>query len=307
MNKKLIKFIIKLIVSAGLLAWIIIQTNWEEVFTALSEADLWKIIVYVLVLLLGMVISSYKWKVLVNFKNIHHPFKDFFRFYLAGTLVNSFMPSFIGGDTFRAYQIGKTDKKYVEAASTVMIDRITGFVGFTILVLVFGLLNIKTVLGNKVLIIANVLVLLSLSFDIVVAKIKKLSSWKRIYKYLPEKVPALIEEIDRYNNSRILPRAIILSVLFAFAGVALSNYVLFWALGIHIGLLNYLSVIFIISIISSLPISINNIGIKEWAYITFFGIFGVNTSLVIAAALLSRLIQMLISLLALPTYLRSRG
>lgn len=306
MNKKLIKFIIKLTVSAGLLAWIIIQTNWEEVFIALSEIELWKIIIYVLTLFLGMVISSYKWKTLVNFKNIHHPFKDFFRFYLAGTLVNSFMPSFIGGDTFRAYQIGKTNKKYAEAVSSVMIDRITGFVGFTVLVFVFGLLNIKTVLGNKVLIIANVLVLLSFSFNIVTAKIKKLSSWKRIYKYIPEKVLALIEEVDRYNSSRILPRAIILSVLFALVGVALSNYILFWAVGIHIGLLDYLSVIFLISIISALPISINNIGLKEWAYITFFGLFGVSASLVVTAALLSRFIQMLISLLALPTYLRSR-
>lgn len=307
MNKKNIKFIIKFSISAILLTWIIIQTNWEEVFIALSEAKAWKIVIYILALLLGMAISAYKWKILVNFKNIRRPFRDFFRFYLAGTLVNSFMPSFIGGDTFRAYQIGKEDKKYVEAASTVMIDRITGFIGFTILVIVFGLLNIKTVLANKVLIIADVLVLLSFSFDILLAKIKKLSSWKRIYKYLPEKILALIEEIDHYNSSQIVSKAISFSMLFALVGVALSNYILFWALGIHIGLLNYLSVIFLISIISSLPISINNIGIKEWAYITFFGLFGVNTSLVIAAALLSRLIQMLISLLALPTYLRSKN
>jgi hypothetical protein len=54
------------------------------------------------------------------------------------------------------------------------------------------------------------------------------------------------------------------------------------------------------------PLSINNIGIKEWAYVTFFALVGVSVEIAVTAALLSRFIQMLISFIALPYYLRNR-
>lgn len=307
MNKKLLKFIIKLIVSAGFLSWIIIKTNWQEVWVHLREVDVWKLFIYACVILLGIVISAYKWQMIASLKNMRFPLRYFFKFYLIGTFLNNFMPSFIGGDTFKAYQIGKHDKRYVEAASTVMIDRITGFAGASILVFLFSLLNIQTVFQNKILLIMNALIIASFVFDVLVAKIKSLPFFEKIRAWLPEKILHLLDELGQYNKSAVLKKAIVLSMVFGMVGVALANYILFWAVGIHIGLLDYLSVIFIISIISALPISINNIGLKEWAYITFFGLFGVSASLVVTAALLSRFIQMVISFFALPAYLRSKN
>jgi hypothetical protein len=71
-------------------------------------------------------------------------------------------------------------------------------------------------------------------------------------------------------------------------------------------MLDYLSIVFLISIVSAIPVSINNIGIKEWAYITFFGFFGIASSGALVAALLSRIVQMLISFAALPYYLKNK-
>lgn len=101
-----------------------------------------------------------------------------------------------------------------------------------------------------------------------------------------------------------MKKAILWGMAFDFVGIAFSNYILFLALGAEISILNYLSVIFLISIISSLPVSINNIGIKEWAYITFFGVFGLPSSTVVAVAIVGRIVQMLMSFFALPVYLR---
>jgi uncharacterized membrane protein YbhN (UPF0104 family) len=95
-------------------------------------------------------------------------------------------------------------------------------------------------------------------------------------------------------------------MVFALLGVAAANYVLFWSLGVKISLLDYLSVIFLISIVSAIPVSINNIGIKEWAYVTFFGFFGVNSAVVIAIAIISRFLQMLFSFFALPIYIKNK-
>jgi len=101
-------------------------------------------------------------------------------------------------------------------------------------------------------------------------------------------------------------KSVMMGGIFSIVGMALANYVLLLAFGVHIGIINYLSVIFIITIVSSIPISINNIGLKEWAFVTFFGIFGVNSAAVTAVSIVSRFLQMFISFAALPMYLKTK-
>jgi glycosyltransferase 2 family protein len=306
---KYLKFILKLAVSLGFAAWIILKTDWAQVWQYAQEISLWKMALYIFFIIFGMVVSSYKWKMLGDFKNIKHSHWDYFRFYQAGTFINNFMPSFIGGDTFRAYQIGRSEKKYVEAVSTVLIDRFTGLVGSTILVVVFSLLNFQAIMHNKLLLIIDAIIIIFLIGDLFLDRIHRFSFWKKISPHLPQKIVSLFAEIDGYGNgngSHILRRTTWWGMVFGVIGVAIPNYILFWALGIHVGILDYLSVIFLISIITAVPISVNNIGVKEWAYVTFFGAFGANAAAMVTISVLSRFVQMIISFFALPTYLKSK-
>ena len=305
MFKKYTKLLFKILVSAVFLFWIIFKVDWTSVIENVSNLNGFYLIFYILAVILGIIISSYKWKVLANFKGIKLNFLEFFKFYLTGTFINNFMPSFVGGDTFKAYETGKAQGKYIEATSAVFMDRITGLFGATILALIFSLLNIAKVIDSKVLIIINIIIALSFLTDIFIAKVRKYAFWSRLGKYFPDKVVAFVADLGTYNNdSKIFRKTILLAFVFDFIGIALANYILFLAFGIQIGILDYMSVIFLISIVSAVPISINNIGIKEWAYITFFGVFGLSSSGVIAVAIASRMIQMLISFFALPIYLK---
>lgn len=302
------KFILKILVSLGFLAWIILKTDWGQVLFYLDKIAVWKLIIYIILILIGILISSYKWKILAEFKDIKtNTFKDYCRFYLTGTFINNFMPSFIGGDTFRAYQIGKPEKKYIEAASSVMADRITGFIGMSILALLFSLINLQVTLHNRFLLSIDFILILSFALDILIAKTRNRALWKKILSLLPQKIARFIMEVQNYSaDPKVLIRSILWGAIFQFVGVAIANFLLFWALGIQISVVNYLSVIFLISLISSIPVSINNIGLKEWAYVTFFGIYGLPAAAVVTVSILSRFIQMFISFLALPTYLRAK-
>jgi glycosyltransferase 2 family protein len=303
--KKYAKLFLKIFVSLAFLFWVVFKVDWGEVLQDIRSIDIPYLVVYVLTVLLGMIISAYKWKVLANFKKIYLSFGDFFKYYLTGTFINNFMPSFVGGDTFKAYETGKRQGRYIEAASAVIMDRITGLFGATILALIFTILNIKHVIGNTTLIVVNLLILFSFALDILIPKVRKHPFWGRFKKYLPEKLVAFIIDLGTYNgNSKILKKSVYLSFLFSFVGVATANYILFLALGLQMNILDYLSVIFLISIVASVPVSINNIGIKEWAYITFFGVFGLEATQVVSVAIISRFIQMFISFFALPIYLR---
>jgi len=314
MKKKTLKFLVKLLISFGFLAWIIFRVNWQEVWALLRKIEPKFIVAYFVVLIAGIAVSAYKWKKLAEFKKINLSFVDSFKLYLTGTFVNNFMPSFIGGDTYRAYQIGKKDKKYPEAASSVVMDRLTGLFGAMILSLIFSLGNFKTISQNHILVVLNLIILVSVILVILFFITRRAVIWKKfathkskVTKYIPENFLKFISELTHYHNSTsVLLQAVLWSFAFGLIGLAATNYVLFLALGVKINPLDYLSVIFLISFISSIPISINNIGIKEWAYITFFGFFGVGTSVVITVAILSRFLQMFLSFLAFPVYLRGR-
>lgn len=307
-SKKALKFSLKLLVSAGFLFLVLYKVNWSEVVFYLSEIRWWQIVLYMAVVLFGMVISAHKWRFLASHKGFHFPLWEFFKLYLTGSFINNFMPSFIGGDTYRAYELGRPEKKYPEAASSVMMDRITGFVGGSVLAFVFAIFNLDNILKSKVLIGFYLLLILSFGFDIFVARLRHSAYFRgKIGKWIPEKIKEFLRELGSYNNdSGILTRTTVWGAIFAFVGVAIPNYILFRSLGIQINIMDYLSTIFIISIISAIPISINNIGLKEWAYVTFFGIYGVSGASVVSVALLSRFLQMLLSFFALPMYLKSK-
>ena len=307
-NKKTLKFLIKLLITLAFTAWIIYSTSWKDVWFYVSEIRPIYLVIYVIVLFLGFWISAKKWELLAKFKNIRLPSTEFFQLYFIGTFINNFMPSFIAGDAYKAYEIGKRDENYTQAASTVMMDRITGLVGATILALIFIFFNFKSLVESRLLIASSAILLLSLGVDCLMPQIRKIAWLKRlVYRLAPQKITEFLRELGSYNHdSKVLGHSVFYSILFSLIGVGALNYVLFLALGIEVNLPDYLSVIFLISVISALPVSINNIGIKEWAYVTFFGIFGLNPAGVLTVAIVSRTIQMVVSFFALPLYLERK-
>ena len=307
-KNKTIKFTIKALVSLGFISYVVMKVNWTDVLSDIKRVSWWQAILYIVVLTIGMIISSYKWKLLADCKKFKLSLFEYFKFYLSGTFINNFMPSFVGGDAYKAYQVGRADGRYTEATSTVVIDRITGVAGAMMLAIFFSILNIREVVHSKVLIIVNIIILISLFSDFIIAAMKKSDFWKRMARrFIPERICHLIREIYSYgDNRKIMKKAILLAMVYDIIGIALVNYVLFWSLGIRINILDYLSVIFLTSIVASVPVSINNIGIKEWSYIAFFGVFGIASSPVVTVAILSRALQMIVSFFALPIYLKGR-
>lgn len=306
MNKKILKFAMKFAVSMAFVVWLVFKMDWESVFLNIKDISLWMIPFYVIVFVSGMLISAYKWKILAEFKGFQISLKKSFQLYLTGTFINNFMPSFIGGDTYRIYQIGKSQKKYVSGAVSVVLDRLTGFAMAMMLSVVFLILDWGEISKHFLLSIMTLALIFFLLIMANLGTIMKFSIWKKILFFIPEKFFELLKNFSDFKESLVFKKALFFSVVFNLIGLAGTNYILFQALGIQIRPLDYLAVIFLISIVSSIPVSINNIGIKEWAYVTFFGFFGVSASGVIAVALLSRILQMLVSFTALPAYLQSK-
>ncbi len=301
---------LKACISIAFIAWLIYKVKWNDVWNTLRLVEVKYVIWYTIFVLLGMLASAKKWHIIARFKGFHRTVFGCFRAYLTGTFINNFLPGFIGGDMFRAYWLGKQKESYTLAISTILFDRLSGLLTAGFLACVFSFLIFDTVIQSSLWSLC--LVLLTISFIGIVfwgmlwKQISGLSVVQSIVRFLPYKVQIFLYEVSHYFRKEILLPTIGFSFLFNILGVGIANLLLFQAFGQTIPILDFFAVIFLVSIISSIPISVNNIGIKEWAYFTFFTLIHVNPETAITVALVSRLIQMLLSFFALPDFLHRK-
>jgi uncharacterized protein (TIRG00374 family) len=307
MKKKLF-LLIKIVVTAGLVFWLIQRVDWTTVGGKLYDVSLPLLMLYVVFQLLGNVISARKWQIIAGFKGLHFTLKEGFFAYLTGAFINNFLPSTIGGDAYRGLWLADKTEAKAASLSTVVFDRFIGLWTTAVLALCGSVLLWPFFFESVPLAIVLMSVIIFLVADLIITYLYCRPWFHGLVDRIPfHKPKRLLQEVIFYTKQHIWWRTSFWSALFVFSGIALSNFTLFHALGSDIDFLHFLSVIFLVTIISAVPLSINNIGIKEWAYVTFFGLFAVSAETAVTAALLSRFMQMLISFAALPHYLASRG
>src|SRR5258708_40333814 len=59
------------------------------------------------------------------------PYPTLLRLYFVGTFFNSFLPSGIGGDAYKAVRIGRARGGIASAFASVFLDRFAGFIGLS--------------------------------------------------------------------------------------------------------------------------------------------------------------------------------
>lgn len=305
--RKAFFFSIKVIVSVGLVLWLIERVDWPVVGARLYDVSVPLLFLYIFFQLAGNLISSRKWQIIASFKDLHFSVKDGFFTYLTGAFINNFLPSTIGGDAYRSVWLAQRTGARAASLSTVVFDRFIGLWTMALLALAFSPFLFPFIETNAPLALTLMALAAFFVLDLFVTYAYCQPWLHRFVAVIPfQKIRRLFEEIIFYTKRHIWWRTSLWSASFIFVGVALSNFTLFHALGSDIGVFPFLSVIFLVTIISAVPLSINNIGIKEWAYITFFALVGVSVETAVTVALLSRFLQMLISFIALPQYLSTR-
>jgi uncharacterized protein (TIRG00374 family) len=303
--KKTLIFSLKIVVSVGLVIWLIDRVDWSVVLTKLTAVSLPLLFLYIIFQLLGNVISTKKWQTIARFKDLHFTLKEGFFAYLTGTFINNFLPSTIGGDTYRALWLAKKSGARAASFSTVVFDRFIGLWTIALLALLFSPVLMPFIKESVPLSITYIVLVIFFVIDLIITYVYCKAWFHRLVARLPFfKLRRFLEEIIFYTKKHVWLATSLWSGLFIAVGLVLSNFTLFHALGSEVSILPFASAMFLVAIVASVPLSINNIGIKEWAYIAFFGLIGVNIETAVTVALLSRFIQMILSFIALPQYLR---
>lgn len=117
--------ILRVLISVGLLAFVLWQNDPNTILDELRQADPRYLLAAFLLYVLGLVIRACRWLVLVRGLDPAVPFGRLLRLYFVGQFFSSFLPSQYGGDVVRALELTQ-DTDSSAAIGTVLVDRLTG-------------------------------------------------------------------------------------------------------------------------------------------------------------------------------------
>ena len=134
--KPVIFFLLKLLISAGLIGYFLSRIHIERFLQTFASANFSYIALALGVYLVAQGISAVRWATLARPLGIKTPFKDLIQYYLIGMFFNLFAPSTVGGDVTRVYYLVKDEEAHakgrpvttVHAAMSVLMDRAIGMV-----------------------------------------------------------------------------------------------------------------------------------------------------------------------------------
>ena len=289
----------KVFVSLVLIALIFYKIDLSQWLAVVKSAQMPGLSLAFLLVIFSIVISALKWQVLLSSLDVHVPIHRLTTSYFVGLFFNNFLPTNIGGDVVRIYDVGRYTGKKTEAAASVIVERIlAGFaLGLTALIAIF----ISFDRSRSFLWLIISFMLLCVVFLLLVTN-------RSILHYLNDRLlPGLFSIKERARDVAdaihkcSINRALVIQVLgwslvFQLL-VVLVNYLIFLSLGLKVSLVYCLIFIPLISALSLLPISVNGLGVREGAYIFFFGQVGLNTAQSVSASLVFFVLVVLSSLI----------
>lgn len=299
-------FVFKVVMATVLIVLLVMKVDWKEIWGEVSRASLPFLFAAIGLYVAGLFMCIERWWRAAQYKKFSMTFRNATEFYFAGLFLNNFLPSFFGGDAYQSYILGKSEKRYPAAISTVMFTRFIGLWATIILFFVFGFLGFGRIFAQPLFALFGVALFLFMLVNVALTYVYAHPRFQKLFDRLPAKLRKFFKEIDRYAKWNFLRENFVLSAVFAIVGVGMFNLMIFFALGEKVPIMPYLATVFLISLVSSLPVSINNIGLKEWAYYTFFPLIGVRPEAALAVALLGRFIQILVSVAGAPFFLKEK-
>ncbi len=298
--KPLIILLLKVVVSGGLLAYLLSRIHPERFLQTFATAKYSYIGLAMLVYLVTQGFSAVRWTALARPLGIKTPFKAMLRYYLIGMFFNLFAPGTVGGDVSRVYYLVRDEEMRaqghsvttVHATMSVLMDRAIGMV-----VLVWlgaaGLLLFPHYAVPHTARVATFLLSVGLLLGALITPLLR--------RLLPEDGHHLLVKLRLMFRSyrthwRALLEAALLSLVVHLIQ-AWMHVLMGRALDLNVPYSFAIIVYPLVGTFAAIPISLNGLGLREGGYIFLLAVIGIGNEKGIAFGLLLFLVVALDSLI----------
>lgn len=290
-NKKL-RGLLQILLSVTLLIFLISRVGLGEIIRVFTEIEpIWYLAAFLL-FQTNILIRAYRWTILLHALNTRPPFRHMAYLYYLGFFANNFIPSGFGGDVVKVLNIRQKYGRGANALSSVVMDRLTGLLGTSLIALIALVWNsINRIDTNLPDLLWTLVAIISITIPAAFLFIR----WTNPINFLEKKYPK-IQKLPFYSKIKelaatvnqypllVLLKALIISLPFTF-NLILIQYAIARALGVQLPLSIFSLFAPLIAIVNLLPISFNGLGTREAVYLLLYTPIGVPTANAIAMSL----------------------
>ncbi len=292
----------------GILFWRLPEVSISELFPSPTPATWLWIAAAIGVHLVAYALQNLRWALVSDTLAIPLAFRRLFGHLLAGEFVSNALPTSFGGDVVRVMRQGRDVGDYADSFASTSLERLTGWLVLPIISaigLTFGADYRHLGAASTVAILTNVVTLIALVGLLWVAghprgagRLVGRTGWRR---YLGAVHLGIVAFRGR--------RAQAVKVLVAGLGFQLLQCVSVWcaARALRIDEVTMVATMAFFpptAVLQNFPLALGGLGVREAAFVLFFGALGVSDSRAIGLGLLVYLVFVAASLAGAPSFAR---
>lgn len=274
-------FILKLLVSGGLIIWVLLYSiDVSHLIVVISKLNLKLITIALGMRFFGLLVSSLRWQKVLDSQAVHIRVLSLNDSYLISSFFNLFMPTRIGGDVFRVNDLQGACGSLSKSASSVFVERFLGILVLLIFAIFASLAQIS--LSRKIpaiwmglfVGISGIAILFFILYSRFTTGMIRFIPLIKLRERLASKWAIFRENaLLCLSHPKFLAWGLWYSFLLQVV-VILHYWIIGRAIGFSIPLSHYFFLIPVQLIILMLP-SINGIGLREASSIVLFGYYGI--------------------------------
>jgi uncharacterized membrane protein YbhN (UPF0104 family) len=289
-------FIFKLAVSALSLYIVFSEAGPREILSMMKRIGPLYFLGACVIYIVGQAVSTVRWKLLLPEK---FTFGKLFSLYMIGAFFNSFLPGLIGGDVVKAYYLNKDAKKLSLTLASIFMDRYFGYVALMIVGAVaypFAFSYFRGAVYQWVMpaIVCAFIIGSFLFFGLQLGR--RFRTVSEFYEYF----------VSLKSRKDVIAKAVLLSLCIQIMGFS-AVVLLASAIGENIPVLPLFVFLPIIITVTTIPVSISGLGVREGAFVLLLGLIGIRPEVATSLSLCWFFSNFVGSIPGLAVYVRRTG
>jgi uncharacterized membrane protein YbhN (UPF0104 family) len=300
-SRKAVSYFLRLTIGIVLLAYVLNKYSAATILVRLIKADLKWLIAAGVLAYTGILLSSLKWKYILDSYERRISIWRLFKLYLEAGFFNLFFPSFIAGDLSRIARTSAGSTPSVEETLAVFLERFSGLLVACSYICVFALQGAYRELGQFWDYTILVIGASTLVGFVLLLKIQwiKYTVWfvpkllRRRIDNAMEKITSALRKVT--DSPRLLYQLTAFSLLFILTMVG-ASYCVARSIDFPVPATILLAYAPLTSLLVSLPISIAGLGVRENLWVIFLSALGFLPETIIAFSLLYSALMLFVRL-----------
>ena len=312
MNRTLL-LLVKLVLSAGLLVYLLTSVDLSDILSHVIEGDHWLIAVAVLIYGTVVILSTVRWKILLDALGATTRFSKLCQSYMVATFFNNVLPSNVGGDVVRVRDAAKAAGSHTASLTVAVLDRVIGFVALYFIASTAFLIGgpmVRGLAGARVILLGltAIFIVLGAVFlrsGMVTAVIERIGL--RRFPWAYERFESVQSAVNSYRaKKKAVLEAFGLSLVLQFLGVCYF-FTVARALKIPLDFEACLLMVPLCTLIQAIPISFNGWGLREGVYVVYFNQVGLPRESALAFSIVAAGLVVVLSISGLFVWLARRS